>query len=72
MADRKAKSHKVAAEARAWEEHNLSQLRHFQSLSLRAKMKAVQGMADVVRRLQQMRANGELKPATGRRASGSR
>jgi len=66
------KSPKAAAEARAWREHNLSQLRHFQSLSLRAKMKAVQGMADVVRHLQQMREHGEFKPATAARASRSR
>ena len=38
------------SEQLAWEEHSLSQLRYFRSLSLREKMVAVQGMADVVRR----------------------
>ena len=37
----------------AWIEHNLSQLRYFRSLSLRAKLEAVQGMEDVVRRFRQ-------------------
>lgn len=45
---------------RAWEEHNLSQLEYFRSLTLREKLEAVEGMADVVRRLQEMRARGEL------------
>jgi hypothetical protein len=44
----------------AWREHNLSQLRYFASLSLRAKLQAVEGMADVVRRLEQMRRDGKL------------
>ncbi len=52
---------KAQAEQRAWEEHNLSQLKHFRSLSLREKLEAVQGMADVVRHLQEMRARGELQ-----------
>ncbi len=42
----------------AWIEHNLSQLQYFNSLSLRQKLEAVQGMADVVRRFRQMRAEG--------------
>lgn len=50
---------------RAWEEHNLSQLKYFRSLTLREKLQAVEGMADVIRRLQEMRARGELRTATG-------
>jgi hypothetical protein len=45
----------------AWEAHNVSQLVYFESLSLREKMHAVQGMADVVRRFAEMRANGEFR-----------
>jgi hypothetical protein len=40
----------------AWREHNLSQLRYFRALSLREKFLAVEGMADVVRRLDDARA----------------
>jgi hypothetical protein len=47
---------------RGWDEHNLSQLRYFRSLSLREKLQAVEGMADVVRRLQQIRAQGGFEP----------
>lgn len=52
--------HPPSAE-RGWEEHNLSQLRYFRSLSLREKLQAVEGMADVVRHFQQMRAQGGFK-----------
>lgn len=48
-------------ERQAWKDHALSQLRYFRSLSMREKMAAVQGMADVVRRLQQMRAEGAFE-----------
>lgn len=51
------------SERRAWEEHNLSQLRYFRSLSLREKMEAVEGMADVLRRFEEMRARGEFTTA---------
>lgn len=54
---------KAPGEQRAWEEHNLSRLEHFRSLSLREKLGAVQGMADVVRHLQGMRADGNLRLA---------
>ncbi|GMW05283.1 MAG: hypothetical protein AMXMBFR8_00800 [Nevskiales bacterium] len=47
----------------AWAAHNLSQLRYFRSLSLRAKLEAVEGMADVVRRFRQMRAEGGFTSA---------
>jgi hypothetical protein len=46
---------------KAWREHELSQLRHFKSLSLRSRLEAVQGMADVVRRLEEMRRDGKLR-----------
>ena len=49
----------------AWDEHNLSQLRYFRSLPLRTKLEAVQGMADVLRRFEEMRAKGEFTSATG-------
>lgn len=45
----------------AWERHNLEQLRYFQSLTLREKLQAVEGMADVARRLAEMRSTGELR-----------
>lgn len=48
--------------ASAWREHNIAQLQYFSSLSLRAKLQAVEGMADVIRRLDQMRRDGKLKP----------
>lgn len=49
----------------AWDDHNLSQLRYFRSLPLRTKLEAVQGMADVLRRFEEMRARGEFTPAPG-------
>ncbi|MGQ0656331.1 MAG: hypothetical protein ACT4P4_29425 [Betaproteobacteria bacterium] len=48
--------------ARAWEEHELSQLRYFRSLPLRERMAAVQGMCDVLRHFARMRAQGKFKP----------
>lgn len=39
-----------------WREHNLSQLLYFRSLSLREKLEAVEGMAEIVRLLERMRA----------------
>lgn len=44
----------------AWREHNLSQLRYFRSLSLRARLEAVQGMADVIRRFEELRRQGKF------------
>ncbi|MBI2889986.1 MAG: hypothetical protein HYY13_04285 [Nitrospirae bacterium] len=57
-----------AVESDGWREHELSQLRYFRSLPLREKLEAVQGMADIVRRLRQMREEGALKPAVPVRA----
>lgn len=49
---------KSGSQSSAWDEHNLSQLRYFRSLSLRSKMNAVEGMANLVRRLQKMKEQG--------------
>jgi hypothetical protein len=58
----------------AWRRHSLEQLQQFQALSLREKLAAVQGMADVVRRLTQMRVTGKLvtpsDPQTTNRTAG--
>lgn len=51
-----------------WDEHNLSQLRYSRSLTLREKLQAVEGMADVVRRFQQIRAQGGFKAASRKAA----
>ena len=53
-------------ESAAWREHNLSQLRYFHSLSLRSKLEAVQGMADVIRHFAAMREQGRFTSARGR------
>ena len=44
-----------------WRAHELSQLRRFRALSLRQKLEAVECMADVVRRLNQMRREGTFR-----------
>ena len=41
--------------AEGWRAHNVSQLLYFRSLTLREKLEAVEGMADVVRLLERMR-----------------
>lgn len=51
---------------RGWDEHNLSQLRYFHTLSLREKLQAVEGMADVVRHFRQLRAQGGFKSASSK------
>lgn len=50
--------------ADAWKRHSLSQLHYFRSLSLRQRMEAVEGMADVVRHFKRMRARGAFHPAS--------
>jgi hypothetical protein len=55
---------RVADEKAAWLEHNLSQLRYFRSLSLRTKLEAVQGMADVIRRFREMKKQGKFTSST--------
>ena len=47
--------------ASAWREHNLRQLMQFRVLPLRAKLEAVESMADVVRHFAALRAAGKLK-----------
>lgn len=47
-----------------WEGSRRAQLRHALTLTLRERMEAVEGLADVARRLQEMRAQGELKTAS--------
>jgi len=49
---------------RGWDEHSLSQLRFFRSLSLREKLQVVEGMADVVRHFRKIRSLGGFKPAS--------
>jgi len=57
------RKHRPGSGAEGWEKHNLSQLRHFRSLTLRQKMEAVEGMADVVRRFEEMRRKGGFTTA---------
>jgi hypothetical protein len=52
---------KVSDKEAAWREHNLSQLLYFRSLSLRSRLEAVQGMADVIRRFEEMRIDGRFR-----------
>jgi hypothetical protein len=44
-----------------WEGSRRAQLRQALRLTLRERMAAVEGLADVSRRLQEMRAKGELR-----------
>jgi len=44
-----------------WEGSRRAQLRHALAMTLRERMEAVEGLADVARRLQDMRVQGELK-----------
>jgi hypothetical protein len=39
----------------AWEQHNLAQLLHFRSLTLRQKMQAIEELGVIARRLQEQR-----------------
>ena len=55
-----------ASKEEAWRDHNLSQLRYFRSLSLREKFLAIEGMADVIRRLEEARASGAHQPQSER------
>jgi len=61
---------KASAEAarteEAWRAHNLSQLLYFRSLSLREKVEAIEGMAEVVRLLERMRAEEKSKNAAAK------
>jgi len=48
-----------------WEGSRRVQLHHALTLTLRERMEAVEGMADVVRRFQEMRAQGKFKTGSG-------
>lgn len=44
-----------------WDGSRRAQLRHALTLTLRERMEAVEGLAEVARRFQEMRARGELR-----------
>lgn len=44
-----------------WQDHAVEQMLRFRSLSLRSKMEAVEGMANILRRFEQMRKSGAFK-----------
>jgi hypothetical protein len=44
-----------------WEAHRMAQLQRFRKLSLREKLEAVEGMADVARRFAAMRREGKFQ-----------
>ena len=44
-----------------WDGARRAQLRHALTLTLRERMEALEGMADVARRFREMRAQGEFK-----------
>ena len=46
-----------------WEGSRSAQLRRALTLTLRERLEAAEGLADVARRLQEMRARGEFKSA---------
>jgi hypothetical protein len=48
-----------------WEGSRRAQLHHALTLTLRERGEAVEGMADVVRRFQEMRAQGKFKTGSG-------
>jgi len=48
-----------------WEGSRRAQLRRALTLTLRERMEALEGLADVVRRFQEMRARGKFKTGSG-------
>lgn len=48
-----------------WEGSRRAQLRHALTLLLRERLEAVEGLADVARRFEEMRATGEFTSAAG-------
>ena len=48
-----------------WEGSRRAQLRHALKLTLRERLEAVEGLADVLRRFEEMRARGEFTSAPG-------
>lgn len=59
-----SRNHRFQPGEAGWEEHNLSQLKYFRSLGLRAKLEAVEGMADVVRHFQKIHTQDKFKTAS--------
>jgi hypothetical protein len=49
---------------RAWRKHNQEHFRYFRSLSLRTKLEAVEGMADIVRRFQELHVKRKSETTT--------
>lgn len=49
-----------------WEGSRRAQLRHALTLTLRERMEAMEGLADVARRFQELRARGAFKSASER------
>jgi hypothetical protein len=49
-----------------WDGSRRGQLRHARTLALRERMEAMAGLADVARRIQELRARGALKSASER------
>jgi len=47
-----------------WEGSRRAQLRRALTLTVRERMEALEGLADVARRFQEMRARGAFKPAS--------
>ena len=54
-----------------WEGSRRAQLRQGLTLTLRERLEAVEGMAEVARRFQEMRAEGKFKAANDHNESGS-
>ena len=52
-----------------WEGSRKAQLRRALELTLRERLEAVEGLADVARRFEEMRARGEFTSASGGAAS---
>ena len=48
-----------------WEGSRRAQLRHALKVTLRERLEAVEGLADVARRFEEMRAKGEFTSAAG-------
>lgn len=47
-----------------WEGSRRAQLRHALTLTLRERLEAAEGLADITRRFQEMREHGEFAPAS--------
>jgi hypothetical protein len=51
-----------------WEGSRRAQLRHALRLTLRQRLEAAEGLADVARRFRELRAEGKFKPAANDRS----